>query len=154
MKGYLSQRRKVLLGLSGQDISSDDPVAVSATGQAEEHSGHCSLRENEFMSVKLTATYILTTDHAKSRSGQSVLLDQATGQAFLPSDTLVAYESWPKMPAAQVVSKMASWRDFSDEERRLIEQFSGVQRQTEVPERRRRDLSRGQRPLTSNGQSK
>ena len=106
------------------------------------------------MFVKLTAIYFLTTDHAKSRSGQPVLLNQATGQAYLPGDALVAYESWPTMPASQLVNKMASWRDFSDEERRLIEQFSGVQRQTEVPERRTRDLSHGQRPLTSNWQSK
>ncbi len=106
------------------------------------------------MFVKLTATYFLTTDHAKSRSGQPVLLNQATGQAFLPGDALVAYESWPKMPASQLVNKMAAWRDFSGEERRLIEQFSGVQRQSEVPERGRRDPSRGQRSLTSNWQSK
>jgi hypothetical protein len=85
------------------------------------------------MQVKLTATYFLTTDHAKSRSGQPVLLNRTTAQAFLPSDAFVAYESWQKMPAAQVVAKMTSWRDFSNEERGLLERFSGVQRQSEVP---------------------
>ena len=106
------------------------------------------------MHVKLTANYFLTSDHSKSRFGQSVLVNRATGQTFLPGDTLAAYESWQKMTAAQVVSKMASWRDFSDEERRLIERFSGVQRQPEVPGRKTRDDFRSQRPLTSNWQSR
>ena len=85
------------------------------------------------MQVKLTATYFLTTDHAKSRSGQPVLVNRATGQVFLPSDAFAAYETWPAMPAAQVVTKMASWRDFSGEERRLIEKFVGIQHQAEAP---------------------
>ena len=106
------------------------------------------------MQVKLTATYFLTTDHAKSRSGQPVLLNRTTAQAFLPSDAFVAYESWQKMPAAQVVNKMASWRNFSQEERRLIEWFAGIQRQPEVPGRRTKDDSRSQHPLTSNRQSR
>ena len=106
------------------------------------------------MFVKLTATYFLTTDHAKSRSGQPVLLNRTTAQAFLPSDAFVAYESWQEMPAAQVVNKMALWRDFSEEERRLIERFASVQRQPEVPGRRTKDDSRSQHPLTSNRQSR
>jgi hypothetical protein len=93
------------------------------------------------MLVKLTATYFLTTDHAKSRSGQPVLVNRATGQAFLPGDALVAYESWPKMPASQVVNKMATWRDFSGEERRLIELFVGIQRQPEAHTRNTREES-------------
>jgi hypothetical protein len=93
------------------------------------------------MFVKLTANYFLTTDHAKSRSGQPVLVNRATGQAFLSSDTLVAYESWQKMTAAQVVGKMASWRDFSVEERRLIELFVGIQRQHGAPTSKMREGS-------------
>jgi hypothetical protein len=73
--------------------------------------------------VKLTATYFLTTDHTKSRSNQPVLFNKATGQAYLPNERFVAYESWPVMPATQVVNKMATWRDFSGEERLLIERF-------------------------------
>jgi hypothetical protein len=79
--------------------------------------------------VKLTATYFLTTDHAKSRWNQPVLFNKATGQAFLPHDILAAYESWPKMPATQVVNKMACWRNFSGEERHFIERFLGIQAQ-------------------------
>jgi hypothetical protein len=100
------------------------------------------------MQVKLTATYFLTTDHAKSRFGQPVLINRTTGQAFLPSDAFIAYESWGKMPAAQVVNKMASWRDFSEEELTLIELFSGIQRQPEVPRPRREDVSGSPRSLT------
>jgi len=85
------------------------------------------------MQVKLTASYFLTTDHPKSRLGQPVLVNRTTGEAFLPSDAFVAYESWQKMPAAQVVTKMTSWRDFSGEERSLIELFVGIQRQPEAP---------------------
>jgi len=106
------------------------------------------------MHVKLTATYFLTTDHAKSRFGQPVLVNRATGQAFLPSDAFVAYESWQKMSATQVVNKMASWRDFSEEERKLIERFLGIQRQPEVPGSRTRDESDTPRSLTLKWQSR
>lgn len=76
--------------------------------------------------VKLTATYFLTTDHVKSRGDQPVLFNKATGQAYLPNDAFAAYESWPRMPATQIVNKMASWRSFSGEERGLIERFLGI----------------------------
>lgn len=99
------------------------------------------------MHVKLTATYFLTTDHAKSRFDQPVLVNRATGQAFLPSDAFAAYEFWQIMPADQVVNKMAAWRNFSEEERRLIERFLGVQRQPEAPGRKTRDDSGGPRSL-------
>jgi len=84
------------------------------------------------MHVKLTASYYLTTEHAKSRFGQPVLVNQATGQAFLPSDAFAAYESWQIMPATQVVSIMASYRNFAKEERTLIDRFLGIQRQPKV----------------------
>jgi len=100
------------------------------------------------MHVKLTANYYLTTEHAKSRFDQPVLVNRATGQAFLPSDALAAYESWEKMPAAKVVNKMASWRNFAEEERRLIERFSGIQRHTEAPVHKTRHESDGSRSLT------
>lgn len=107
------------------------------------------LLEGKFiMQVKLTATYFLTTDHAKSRFGQPVLVDRATGQAFLPGDKLAAYESWQVMPAAQVLLKMASWRNFSEEERKLIELFTDLQRQIEVPGRTPTDESSISRSLT------
>jgi hypothetical protein len=93
------------------------------------------------MIVKLTATYFITTDHEKSRFGQPVLVNRATGQAFLPSDSLQAYESWQKMPATQIVNKMASWRDFSVEERKLIERFLGIQREPEGPRPKTGDVS-------------
>ena len=82
--------------------------------------------------VKLTATYFLTTDHAKSRLGQPVLFNKATGQAYLPNDTFAPYESWPLMSATQIVNRMASWRNFSGEERHLIERFLGIHRQEPV----------------------
>lgn len=87
--------------------------------------------------VKLTATYFLTTDHVKSRSNQPVLFNKVTGQAYLPHETLTAYESWPKMPATEVVSKMACWRNFTGEERYFIERFLGVFRQGYVPTRKK-----------------
>lgn len=105
------------------------------------------------MIVKLTANYFLTTDHAKSRFDHPVLVSRATGEAFLPSDSFQAYESWQKMPATQVVNKMASWRDFSMEERKLIERFLSIQREPEVPGRKTRDASDTPRPLTFKWQS-
>jgi hypothetical protein len=94
-----------------------------------------SSRGKDMRDVKLTATYFLTTDHVKSRWDQPVLFNKATGQAYLPNDTLAAYESWPRMPATQIVNKMASWRNFSGEERGLIERFLGIypQRPASVP---------------------
>jgi len=91
------------------------------------------------MLVKLTATYFLTTDHAKSRFDQPVLINGATSQAFLPSDAFAPYESWPVMSAAQVVAKMTSWRDFSGDERRLIERFLEIQHQAEAPTSKMRE---------------
>ena len=76
--------------------------------------------------VKLTASYFLTTDHAKSRLDQPVLFNKATGQAYLPSDIFAPYESWPMMQASQIVNKMASWRNFSGEERQFIARFIGT----------------------------
>lgn len=104
--------------------------------------------------MKLTATYFITTDHAKSRFGQPVLVNRATGQTFLPSDSFQAYESWQEMPATQIVNKMASWRDFSVEERKLIQWFLGIQREPEVPGRKTRDASDTSRPLTFKWQSR
>lgn len=95
------------------------------------------------MHVKLTATYFLTTDHAKSRFGQPVLVNRATGQAFLPSDAFAPYESWQIMQAAQVVNKMTSWRNFSREEHRLIEQFLGIHNLPEAPATETKGESRG-----------
>jgi hypothetical protein len=85
--------------------------------------------------IKLTATYFLTTDHVMSRWDQPVLFNKATGQAYLPNDTFAAYESWPKMTATQIVNRMALWRNFSGEERGLIERFLGIypQRPAAVP---------------------
>lgn len=96
--------------------------------------------------VKLTATYFLTTDHVKSRWDQPVLFNKATGQAYLPDDTFSAYESWPKMPATQIVNRMALWGNFSGEERGLIEQFLGIypQRPASVPK-----TGKEYRPLNS-----
>jgi len=82
-----------------------------------------SSRGNDMRDVKLTATYFLTTDHAKSRWNLPVLFNKATGQAYLPDEAFVAYESWPLLPATQVVNKMATWRNFSGEERLFIERF-------------------------------
>jgi hypothetical protein len=96
---------------------------------SERNAGNGRLGENQMSHVKLTATYFLTTDHAKSRRDQPVLFNKATGQAYLPNDALMPYESWPMMPASLVVNKMASWRNFSGEERRFIEQFLGLTRQ-------------------------
>jgi hypothetical protein len=65
----------------------------------------------------------LTKDHLKSRFGQPVLVSRATGQAYLPDDTFAPYKTWPRMPATQIVNKMAFWGNFSGEERELIERF-------------------------------
>ena len=37
--------------------------------------------------VKLTASWILTTEHRASQYGKPVLLDQTTGEGYYPEDT-------------------------------------------------------------------
>jgi hypothetical protein len=106
------------------------------------------------MQVKLTATYFLTTDHPKGKYDQPVLINRATGQAFLPYETFAAYESWPVMSATHVVSKMASWRDFSVEERGLIEQFLGIEHQDQLPGSKVRERSGTSRSVSSRGLSR
>jgi hypothetical protein len=98
------------------------------------------------MQVKLTAIYFLTTDHPKSRFGQPVLVNRATGQAFLPGDAFAPYESWQIMKADQVVRKMATWGNFSRAEQGLIEQFLGVHHPPESPMPKEKEVSRDTRP--------
>jgi hypothetical protein len=106
------------------------------------------------MQVKLTATYFLTTDHAKSRFGQPVLVNRSTGQAFLPSDAFAPYESWQIMKADQVVKKMASWGTFSKAEQGVIDQYLGFHNPPEGSVTKEGEASRDTRPLRLKWQSK
>jgi hypothetical protein len=116
--------------------------------------GGSFLSEKHTMQVKLTANYFLTTDHAKSRFGQPVLVDRATGQAFLPSDAFAPYEFWQTMKADQIVKRMASWGTFSKAEQGLINQFLGFDNPPESPASKERNEPRDHQPVTLKWQSR
>jgi hypothetical protein len=77
------------------------------------------------MVVKLTPSYVLTTEHSKSLLNMPVLVNLRTKEAYNPAEMLEAYPSWGKMQARDVVKRMADWEKFSDQERFFIERFTG-----------------------------
>ena len=78
--------------------------------------------------VVLTPSYVLTTEHATSKSGQPVLVHRVTGEAFGPGDILEALPSWgwAYTPAWLAVERMAANRseEFTSEERRFVDSFA------------------------------
>jgi hypothetical protein len=77
------------------------------------------------MEVKLTANYILTDEHSKSRLRMPVLVNMRTNEAYNPSDLLEAYPAWGKQQARDVVKRMVNGKAFSDQEKYFIERFTG-----------------------------
>jgi hypothetical protein len=79
----------------------------------------------EKMTVKLTPSNVLTTEHKRSVFGLPVLVNLRTGEAYMPSEVLEAYPSWGKMQARDVVRLMVKGKTFTDKERHFIERFTG-----------------------------
>jgi hypothetical protein len=77
------------------------------------------------MEIKLTANYVLTDEHRKSRLHMPVLVNLRTNEAYNPSDLLEAYPGWGNMQARDVVKRMVNGKAFSDQETYFIERFRG-----------------------------
>jgi hypothetical protein len=77
------------------------------------------------MTVKLTPSFVLTTEHKKSVFGLPVLVNLRTGEAYMPSEVLEAYPSWGKMQARDVLRVMVKGKTFTDKERLFMERFTG-----------------------------
>ena len=77
------------------------------------------------MEVKLTANYVLTDEHSRSRLHMPVLVNLRTNEAYNPSDLLEAYPGWGKQQARDVVKRMVNGKNFSDQEKFFIERFTG-----------------------------
>jgi len=77
------------------------------------------------MEVKLTANYVLTDEHSRSRLHMPVLVNLRTNEAYNPSDLLEAYPGWGKLQARDVVKRMVNGKNFSDQEKFFIERFTG-----------------------------
>jgi hypothetical protein len=79
----------------------------------------------EKMTIKLTPSYVLTTEHKKSVFGLPVLANLRTGEAYMPSEVLEAYPSWGKMQARDVVRLMVKGKTFTEKERHFVQRFTG-----------------------------
>jgi hypothetical protein len=77
------------------------------------------------MEIKLTASFVLSDEHSKSRLKMPVLVNQRTNEAYNPSDSVEAYPSSGKMQAREVVRRMINGNAFNDQEKYFIERFVG-----------------------------
>jgi hypothetical protein len=77
------------------------------------------------MEVKLSASYVLTDEHSRSRLHMPVLVNLRTNEAYNPSDLLEAYPTWGKQQARDMVKRMVNGKAFSDQEKYFIERFTG-----------------------------
>jgi len=83
------------------------------------------LKNVEKLTVKLTHSFVLTTEHKRSVFGLPVLVNLRTGEAYMPTEVLETYPSWGKMQARDAVRMMAKGKTFSDKERHFMERFTG-----------------------------
>jgi hypothetical protein len=83
------------------------------------------LENVERITVKLTHSFVLTTEHKRSVFGLPVLVNLRTGEAYMPTEVLEAYPLWGKMQARDVVRMMVKGKTFSDKERHFMERFIG-----------------------------
>lgn len=79
----------------------------------------------ERITVKLTHSFVLTTEHKRSVFGLPVLVNLRTAGAYMPTEVLEAYPTWGKMQARDVVRLMVKGNAFSDKERHFVERFAG-----------------------------
>ncbi len=76
------------------------------------------------MKVRLTHSWILTTEHPKSTDGVPVLIRDGTDEAYDPGDSVTCYESWGPMTAVHAVHRMASAVDLTPEDRHFVDLFA------------------------------
>jgi hypothetical protein len=77
------------------------------------------------MEIKLTASFVLSDEHSRSRLKMPVLVNLRTNEAYNPSELVEAYPTWGKMQARDVVKRMINGKAFDDGEKLFIERFIG-----------------------------
>jgi hypothetical protein len=75
------------------------------------------------MTVRLSGTWELSTDHASSSYGQPVLVNRSTGEAFGPGDIRKAGLNG-FMPAGEMVRRLAKTAKLDAEGRGLVAKFA------------------------------
>jgi hypothetical protein len=78
------------------------------------------------MRVKLKSNYVLTDEHTSSTHGQPVLLNETTGEVFMPMDVFEPSESWGTLLARAAVKRMGRNKACTQEERQFIQRFTKV----------------------------
>jgi hypothetical protein len=76
------------------------------------------------MKVRLTHSWILSTEHPKSSHGVPVLVHDGTRDAYDPGDSVTCYESWGPMTAVHAVHRMARAADLTPEQRHFVDLFT------------------------------
>jgi len=77
------------------------------------------------MRITLLQPWKLDTEHpAAVSSGEPVLVNEKSGEAFFSADFVEAFTAWGRMSAAQTVRRMARNKKLRDEESRLIKRFT------------------------------
>ena len=76
------------------------------------------------MTVRLSGTWELSTDHASSSYGQPVLVNRSTGEAFGPGDILKPYPSYGFMPAGEAVRRLSKTAKLDAEGLALVAKFA------------------------------
>jgi hypothetical protein len=75
------------------------------------------------MIAQLSPTWLITTEHEKSRDGLGVLVNRQTGAAYGPDDTLLEYASFGPQPATRVVERLAKGARLDEKEREFVARF-------------------------------
>jgi hypothetical protein len=76
------------------------------------------------MKVRLTHSWILSTEHPRSSDGVPVLVHAGTRDAYDPVDILTCYENWGPMTAVHAVQRMARAADLTPEEHHFVDLFA------------------------------
>ena len=77
------------------------------------------------MRITLWPPWELETDHpAAINSGEPVLVNEKSGEAFYSTNHVEAFTAWGRMSAAQTVRRMVRNKKFRDDELRLIKRFT------------------------------
>jgi hypothetical protein len=76
------------------------------------------------MKITLMPPWELNTDHPATHSGEPVLVNKMTSEAFHSTDFMEAFSAWGRMSAAQTVKRMVRGKKFRDDELRLIKRFT------------------------------
>jgi hypothetical protein len=79
--------------------------------------------EETTVEIILAPSWVLTTEHAACSSGQPLLVDRSTGDAYGPDDIVQPYNTWNVIPAAEAVVRLAETQALNAEAQALVSRF-------------------------------